>query len=539
MNGIGRREFLVGTAATLAAGGAAATLGAGAPALAQTPRRGGVLRYVPIGDLKILDPIWTTAYITRDHGYMIYDTLFALDEQLQPRPQMVERYTASRDGQRWSFTLRDGLLFHDGQPVTAEDCVVSLQRWGRKDALGKLLLGATARLQATDRKTFVLELKEPFGLVLDALAKPSSNVPFIMPARLAAISENEQVKEPIGSGPYRFVKEEWRPGHEVVYERNPRYVPRSEPPSGAAGGKHVYLDRVVWRYMPDPATAAAALEAGELDFWSFPPLDFVARLEKSPRLTTFVSDPVGLMGMVRPNHLHPPFNDKRARQALLWAVDQRAFLQAAIGQPRYYRPCPSIFMCGGGVPYESAAGAPPGPDLQRARQLMKEAGYDGRPVVVLDPTDRPELHAAALVTRETLRQIGVNVDLQALDWSTLLARRAKTEPPAQGGWNLFATNWIAADLMTPAVNAAIAGTCERAWFGWYCSERMEKLRAEWVRATDAGRRRQLAEEIQRLAHDEVPFVLWGQYVQPQVFSGRVRGVLKFAVPVIWNVWLEA
>ncbi len=531
MGEIGRREFLMITAA-------AAAVTAGGQVAAQAPRRGGVLRYVPIGDLKVIDPIWTTAYITRDHGYMVYDTLFALDASLQPRPQMVDRYTAGRDGMRWSFTLRDGLLFHDGQPVTAADCVASLRRWGRKDPLGRLLLAATGRLEARDRTTFVLELKEPFGLVLDALAKPSSNVPFIMPARLAAVSENEQVKEPIGSGPYRFVTAEWRPGHEVVYERFAQYVPRSEPPSGAAGGKHVYLDRVVWRYMPDPATAAAALEAGELDFWSFPPLDFIARLEKNPRLTTFVADPVGLMGMVRPNHLHPPFNHKKARQALLWAVDQTAYLQAAIGQPQYYRTCPSIFMCGG-VPYEMAAGAPARPDRDRARQLMKEAGYDGRPVVVLDPTDRPELHAAALVTRDTLAQIGVNVDLQAMDWSTLLARRARKEPPAQGGWNVFATNWIAADLMTPAVNAAIGGACDRAWFGWYCSEGMERLRADWVRAADAARRRQLAEDIQRLAYDEVPFVLWGQYVQPQVFSKKVHGVLRFAAPVVWNVWLEA
>ncbi|PYM17452.1 MAG: ABC transporter substrate-binding protein [Candidatus Rokuibacteriota bacterium] len=530
MNEIGRREFLAGASA-------AAALAASGQAAAQTPKRGGTLRYVPIGDLKILDPIWTTAYITRDHGYMVYDTLFAADANLRIQPQMVEKYSASRDQMKWSFTLRDGLQFHDGQPVTAEDCVASLQRWGKKDPLGKLMLAATGKLAATDRKTFVLELKQPFGLVLDALGKPSSNVPFIMPARFAAISEAEQVKDPIGSGPYRFVKDEWRPGHQVVYERNPSYVPRSEPPSGAAGGKHVYLDRVVWRYMPDPATAAAALEAGELDYWASSPIDYVARYEKSPNLTVFVADALGLVGWVRPNHLHPPFNNKKARQALLWMVNQETYLQAAIGQPKYYRTCPGIFMCGG-VPYESAAGAPPRQDLERARQLLKESGYDGHPLVVLDPTDRPELHAAALVTRELLTQIGATVDLQAMDWSTLLARRAKKEPPSQGGWNVFSTNWIAADVMTPAVNAGIAGTCDKAWFGWYCSEKMEALRADWVRATDPARRKQLAEQIQLLAFDEAPFAPWGQYVQPQVFAKKVRGTLKFVTPVMWNVWLE-
>jgi Bacterial extracellular solute-binding proteins, family 5 Middle len=377
MSELTRRDFLAGTA-TLAAGAITS------PALAQTPRRGGTLRFIPIGDLKILDPIWTTAYITRDHAYMIWDTLFATDANLQIKPQMVDKYTVSRDGLKYSFTLRDGLRFHDGQPVTAEDCVVSLIRWGKKDPLGKLMFGATGKLQATDKKTFVLELKEPFGQVLEALGKPSSNVPFIMPARLAALPADEQVKEPIGSGPFKFVKEEWQPGNQVVYARNADYVPRSDPPSGAAGGKHVYLDRVIWRYMPDSATAASALEAGELDYWQFPPADFAAKLGRNPNITTFIADPVGLTGWLRPNHLHPPFNNRKARQALLYMVDQEMYLQAAIGQPKYYRTCPGIFFCGN-VPYESKAGAPrsrPRPPAHEGIGLRRPAG--GRP-----RSDRP------------------------------------------------------------------------------------------------------------------------------------------------------
>jgi peptide/nickel transport system substrate-binding protein len=530
MSDLTRREFLA-TAASSA-------VMLASPARAQAPKRGGILRFIPIGDLKILDPIWTTAYLTRDHGYMIWDTLFATDANLQIKPQMVDKYAVSRDGMKYSFTLRDGLRFHDGQPVTADDCVASILRWGKKDTLGKLMFGATGKFQATDRKTFVLELREPFGLVLDALGKPSSNVPFIMPARLAAISPDEQVKEPIGSGPFRFVKEEWQPGHQVVYAKNQDYVPRREPPSGAAGGKHVYLDRVVWRYMPDSATAASALEAGELDYWQFPPADFVARLEKNPNLTTFISDPVGLTGWLRPNHLHPPFNEKKARQALLHMVDQEMYLQAAIGLPKYYRTCPGLFLCGN-VPYESKVGAPLRPDLERARQLMKESGYDGRPVVVLDPTDRPELHGAALVTRELLMKIGVAVDLQAVDWSTLLARRAKKDPPSAGGWNLFCTNWISADALTPAVNAGIAGGGEKGWFGWSSSAELEKLRMDWMRATDPAKRKRLAEQIQVVAFDEVPYVTWGQYVQPSVYRKTVRGVLQFPANILWNVWLDA
>ena len=530
MRDLTRRQVLAGAAALAAAGLAA-------PARAQTPKRGGTLRFIPIGDLKILDPIWTTAYITRDHGYMVWDTLFATDANLQIKPQMVDTYTVSRDGMKYAFTLRDGLRFHDGAPVTAEDCVASLIRWGKRDTLGKLMFTAVGKLQATDRKSFGLELKEPFGLMLEALGKPSSNVPFIMPARLAATPADDQVKEPIGSGPFKFLKEDWQPGNQVVYARNADYVPRSEPPSGAAGGKHVYLDRVVWRYMPDSATAASALEAGELDYWQFPPADFAARLAKNPAVTTFVGDPVGLVGWLRPNHLHPPFNNKKARQALLYMVDQEMYLQAAIGHPQYYRTCPGIFFCGK-VPYETAAGAPARQDLDRARQLMKEAGYDGKPVVVLDPTDRPELHGAALVTRELLTKIGVNVDLQAVDWSTLLARRASKASPSAGGWNLFSTNWISSDALDPAVNAGVAGGGAGGWFGWSSSAKLESMRLEWIRATDPGRRKQLAEQIQVVAFDEVPFVPWGQYVQPSLYRKNVRGVLHFPAALLWNVWLD-
>ena len=373
MRPLSRRQFVTGTMA----GAAALTLGA---PYVQAQKRGGTLRFIPHADLKVLDPIWTTAYITRNYGYMVYDTLFATDASLQIKPQMVDRFSVSRDHMKYSFTLRDGLKFHDGQPVTAEDCVVSLQRWGKKDPLGKLLMAATGKLQAVDRKTFTLDLAEPFGLVLEALGKPSSNVPFIMPARVAATSENEQVKEAIGSGPYRIVREEWQPGHQVVYARHPGYAPRAEPPSGSTGGKRVAVDRVVWRYIPDQATAAAALEAGEIEWFENPSVDIAARLEQNGALTVAIQDPRGTQGWIRPNHLHPPFNNKKARQALLSMVDQGRYLQSAIGQARYYRTCPALFTCGS--PWESAAGAVK-QDLDRARRLVKESGYDGKPVIVL------------------------------------------------------------------------------------------------------------------------------------------------------------
>jgi peptide/nickel transport system substrate-binding protein len=464
---------------------------------------------------------------------MIFDTLFALDAKLQPRPQMVEKYTVSKDAMKWSFTLRDGLKFHDGAPVTAEDCVASIKRWGARDQVGQLMLKSVAKMAPVNARTFTIDLETPFGLVLDALGKPSASPSFIMPARLAATDPNEQVKEIIGSGPFRFVKDEWQPGNRVVYVKNPDYVPRKEKPSGAAGGKRALVDRVEWRYIPDQATAAAALEAGEVDYWENVPLDFAPRLEKNPDLRVYITDPRGSQGILRPNHLQPPFNNKAARQALLYAVEQPKYMQAVIGNPKYYKACPSVFMCGG-LPYETAIGAPK-PDLERAKRLLKESGYDGRPIVVMDPTDTPYAHGPALVTAEMLRSLGAAVDLQAMDWSTMVQRRAKKDPPAQGGWNIFHTWSTSFDTMTPAVSSVLGGGGDKAWFGWPTSEPIEKLRAQFVRETDAAKRKAIADEVQKIAYEEVLYVPWGQFVVPGAFRKNVHGVVEFGATLLWNI----
>jgi peptide/nickel transport system substrate-binding protein len=374
MNRLSRRQVVGGAVA------AAAAVTLGAPSV-HAQKRGRTLRFVAQADLKIVDPIWNTAYITRNHGYLVYDTLFGTDEQHQIKPQMVDRVTVSADGMTYRFTLRDGLRWHDGQPVRAEDCVESLKRWGKKDHFGQLLMAHTGKLTPVDQKTFTLGLAQRFGPVLDALGKPSSNVPFMMPARIAATSADEQIKEVVGSGPFRFAKDEWQPGTQAVYVRNPEYVPRHEAPSGSTGGKQAHLDQVVWRYIPDPADAADALAAGDVDWWELPPLDFIPKIEQNPALRTFLFDPLGGQGWLRPNHLHPPFNNKKARQALLHMMDQVTYLSWAIGQAKYYRPCYSVFACGG--PYATQAGAEPiiKHDLDRARQLVNldESGRGSTP----------------------------------------------------------------------------------------------------------------------------------------------------------------
>jgi len=523
MNRLSRRRILGGAVA------AAGAVALGAPSV-HAQKRGQTLRFVAQADLKILDPVWTTGYITRNHGYLVYDTLLGTDENLQIKPQMVDHFTVSPDRMKYTFTLRDGLRWHDGQPVRSDDCVESLKRWGKKDRFGGFLLAHTAKIAPVDSKTFSLELGEPFGPVLDALGS-AARPAFMMPARIATTSPDEQIKETVGSGPFKFVQDEWQPGKQAVYVRNPGYVPRHEPPSGSTGGKKAHLDKVIWRYIPDPDAAAEALAAGEVDWWEQPPLNFIQKITQNPALRTFIPDPLGTQGWLRPNHLHPPFSNKKARQALLYMMDQITYLSLAIGPGEYYRACHSDFACKG--PYATRAGAEPlmKPDLAKARQLVKEAGYDGRPVVVVQITDLTFLNYAAIVTRRRLESIGFNVELRPMDWSTNLVVRNRKEPPDKGGWNLIHTWWSAAEVISPPVHFGLSA----AWYGWHNIPQLDKLIAAWLRAADQPKRKAIADEIQKVAFDEVPYVPWGEWDIPTAFRKDVQGILKFTAPVFWNV----
>jgi peptide/nickel transport system substrate-binding protein len=512
---------------------ALASIFLGTPALADGAK---VIRMIPGGDLKIIDPIQNASYISRNHGYMIYDTLFAVDSKGNVKPQMVDTYKVSPDHKKYTFTLRQGLKWHDGAPVTASDCVASIKRWGAKDVSGRLLMAATASLDVVDASTFTLTLKEPFGLVLEALGKPSSNVPFMMPERIAKTDPNQQITDATGSGPFVFKKDEWVPGNKVVYVRNAAYVPRKEPADGLAGGKVVKVDRVEWLYIPDQNTALAALNKGEADIIELPQADFIPGLEKNPDIR-LAADALGNQGWLRPNHLLPPFNDPRARLALQYLVNQEEYLAAA-GFPEKFRVkyCGAYFMCGS--PNDSKAGTEPfrnGQNLEKAKQLLKEAGYKGEKIVVLTPSDPPVQAAAALVTVQNLRKIGVNVDAQAMDWSTLLGRRAKKDPVDKGGWHIFHTYSVGYDVVSPVNNAYLQGTCDAAPAGWSCDPKMEELRMSWARETDPARRKKLTDEIQLRAYEQSPYINFGQFFWPMAYRANLKGLIATGIPVMWNV----
>jgi hypothetical protein len=327
----------------------AAALAFAAPAYAQT-----TLKVTLHSDLKIVDPIWTTALISTHHGNMVYDTLFALDDKLEVKPQMVDKWEVSPDKLTWTFTLRDGLEWHDGQPVTAEDCVASLKRWGARDALGQQLMASVGELKAVDAKTFTMVLKQPFGLVLEALGKPSSTVPFMMPKRVAETDPFKQIDDYTGSGPFIFKKDEWKPGDKIVYVKNTKYKPRAEPPSMLAGGKVVKIDRVEWIAITDPLTAVNALQQGEIDLIEVPVPDLFPMLKADKNITLFGWNALGSQIIMRFNHLHPPFNNLKARQAAMYAIAQEDFLRAQVGNPEIYRVCNAPLVCGS--PYEKSYG---------------------------------------------------------------------------------------------------------------------------------------------------------------------------------------
>ena len=497
-----------------------------------------VLKVKVHADLKNIDPIWTTAYITRNHGYMVYDTLFALDASFNVQPQMAESHSVSDDGLVHTIKLRPGLMWHDGAAVTPADCIASIERWGKRDGMGQQLVAKVASMDVVDSSTFTITLTEPWGLVLQALGKMSSNVPFMMPARHAAVDAFEQVPvdDIIGSGPFKFVKDEWLPGAKVVYAKNTDYVPRSEPASGAAGGKIVNFDRVEWLYIPDDNTAINALISGEVDYLENFEVALVPVLEAADGVKVDVINPQGSQGWMRINHLHPPFDNVKARQALQWMVDQETYLRAIVGKPELFTTCPALFVCD--TPFANDAGSTRimTKDIDKAKALLAEGGYRGEKIVLMHPTDIPTLSAATQVTAQLMREAGINVEVQAMDWSTLTSRRAEDKAPADGGWNVFHTSWIGPDLLNPVANIGVSGGCrEKAWFGWPCDAKIESLRAKFAATTDAAQQKVIAIEIQALANELVTYIPLGQYTTPIAYRDNISGIIKAPVMFLWNV----
>jgi peptide/nickel transport system substrate-binding protein len=516
---------------TLAALALAAALSASSPADAKT------ITAVMHSDLRVIDPGITTAYITRDHGYMVYDTLLAEDANFKIQPQMAE-WKVSDDKLTYTLTLRDGLKWHDGAPVTAEDCVASLKRWGKNDGMGQKLMDFTASLEATDAKTITLKLKEPYGLVLESIGKPSSLVPFMMPKRLAETPPGQQIKEQIGSGPFKFVQAEFQPGVKAVYEKNKDYVPRKEPPSWTSGGKVVKVDRVEWITMADAQTAVNALQSGDIDFMENPAWDILPVLAANNELKVETLNKLGFQTLGRMNFLYPPFDNVKVRRAAFMAMNQKDVLDALVGNPEYYKVCGAVFVCD--TPLASDVGSESlvkGNGMAEAKKLLAESGYDGTPVVLMAPGDVVTLRAQPIVTAQLLRDAGFKVDVQATDWQTVVTRRASQKPPKEGGWNIFFTNWVGADVVNPVANVSVGGRGKNGgWFGWPEDAKVEAMRDAFARSSSPEEQKKIAAEIQKENYDQVIYIPLGQFLIPSAWRKSLTGVLDGpATPIFWNI----
>ena len=498
---------------------------------------GKTLQVVKAGDLRVFDPIWTTANITGDHGAMIYDTLFGLDENFKAQGQMVGRWGISDDKKTYTFELRDGLGWHDGTAVTAADCVASIRRWGQVDAGGQLVMARAQDISKKDDKTFQITLKEPFALLVDVLAKLSTPCLFVMREKDASRPGTEQVTDNIGSGPFIFNKDLAKPGVSFTYDRNPKYVPRSEAPSGMAGGKIAKVERIVWQNISDSQTGMAALQSGEIDYLERLPMDLLAVLEADPNIKVDVLNKGGDDAYIRMNFLQKPFDNVKARQAMLHLVDQEAFMRAAFGDPRFFKPLKSLFGNNTTISNDENIGwFKPGGDIEKAKQLFKESGYAGEPVVILQPTNSPWQDNASQFLASVLRKAGVNAQLAPSDWGGVVTRRAKKTPISEGGWSIFITLDSDYSHGEPLTTSFLLASGEKAWYGWPKDDQYEALRAKYADAASLDDRKALARQMQARWWDFVGAVYIGARQTPVAYRKNITGFIGIPEVIpMWNV----
>jgi peptide/nickel transport system substrate-binding protein len=501
---------------------------AGAAVLA-TPNIGrsearSALTFAPQADLASLDPVWTTADITRNFSLAVHDTLYAFDAEFNVQPQMAAGHTMSDDGKQWDIMLRDGLKFHDGAPVLARDCVATIQRWGKRDSMGTALMARADEVSAPSDKTIRFRLRTPFQLLTSALAQVNCA---IMPERLAKTDANTQITEAVGCGPFKYVAAERVAGQRVVFEKNRDYIPRdSGTPSFNAGPKIVYFDRVVWNFVPDPATAAAALQSGEVDWWENPSIDLVPRLKSDDNLVVTVKDTTGEIGCLRFNQLYPPFDKPAVRRAVVSAIDQKDVITAFAGAvPELMKVNVGLFVPGTPLANDVGTEITHGPkDYAKIKQDLAAAGYNGEKVTVLAATTFPSIWAEASVATDVLQKIGMNVDLVALEWGAVVSRRASKEPPDHGGWNIFYTYLGGFGNISPGPNIAIRGSGANAWFGWPTDPEMEALRDQWFAAPDLASQQKICREMQAHFWQNPAYVPLGMYDQPTAFHKYLTDV---------------
>ena len=520
---IRRRIFTAGVAALLAA-----------PSISRSATNA-PLKFIPQSDLTILDPIVTTVYTARNHGYMVFDTLFGMDSAYQIQPQMLEGFSVEDDGKLWKLTLREGLLWHDGEKVLARDCVASIRRWAPRDGIGALLMARTDELSAVDDRTIQFRLKKPFHILPYALGKISTPMCAMMPERLARTDAFKAVSEMVGSGPFRFKADEWVSGSLAVYTKFERYQPRQDISTGwTAGGKVVHFERVEWHVSPDDGTSASAMQTGEMDWWELPTSDLLPMLKKSGKIRAEIKDRNGTLGFMKMNNLQPPFNNAAIRRALLGAVVQSDYMTAIAGEdPSMWRAGVGIFTPGTDMATDAGMDVLNSPrNMAKVRAAIKDAGYSNEKTVLLAPTDPHYRKAMSDVGAAMLKDAGFNLDVQSMDWGTAIERRENKQPVDKGGWSALFTTANGLDMQTPLLHF-LRTTGEKAWFGWTNSPRIEELRAAWLDAPDLAAQKKIAADIQLQCWIDVPHLPIGIWYQPMAWQSSIDGIPD-GFPLFWG-----
>jgi peptide/nickel transport system substrate-binding protein len=515
--------------------GAAATAGAmHKPAIAQRASAR-VLRLVPHADLANFDPIWNTAYIARNAGLLVWDTLYGVDAKLQVKRQMVEAEEVSDDELTWTFRLRPGLKFHDGEKVLARDAVASINRWAAREPMGQMIKANEDEFSAVDDRTFRWRLKRPFPKMLLALGKIGAPCCFVMPTRIAATDPFKQIDEYVGSGPMRFARSEWVPGAKAVFERFDGYAPRQEPASWLSGGKRIEAERVEWITIADPATAAAALQNGEIDWLELPLADLVPTLQKNRNVAVGIQDPLGLVATLFFNHLHPPFNDVRARRAIMMAINQEDYMRAYLDDDKLWKRLPGYFTPGTPLYNEEGGEILKGPrNMDAAKRLLAESGYAGEPIVSMAAQDNPMHKACGDVTADVLTRLGIKVDYAAVDWGTVIARRAQKSPPNRGGWHMFHTLFYGVDFVDPT-NKQLRANGDKASFGWPTIPEVEAEIAAWYDAKTFDEEKQISRRLNKVAFDNAIYLPLGWYLRHFAWRKNVSGIVQGPLPFFWGV----
>ncbi len=521
-----RRHFLQ------ASGAAAATLAA--PQVNAQTARAKTLRVVPLTALFSLDTVFNTSLVTTNHGYAVYDTLFGLNNKREIKPQMAEGHTVSDDGRVYTIRLREGLKFHNGEPVRAQDCIQSLKRWAGRETFGQTVAQFVDVWGVKDDRTLEIKLTRPVPIFLEAIGRGSASVPFIMPEHIAKTDPFKQITEAIGSGPFKWLAGEFSAGSFAAYAKNTDYVPRAEPAEWTSGGKVAHFDRVEWRAIPEPATAAAALLAGEIDWYEQVQPDLIPQLRRGD-VTIGSANPTGFNGILRFNHLQAPFNNVKLRRAVMMAVNQSDYMASITGNdPTAFNDCKAMFPCGTTYGLETGKALMAG-DLARAKAMVKEAGYNNEKIVILSPADVPTIGPMGDVTYDLLKQMGLNVELAAVDWATLTQRRASKEPVEKGGWSIFHTWSPSLIISTPVEHFPMRGLGAKGWAGWYEDEAMETMTRDWTVATSAADQTRIAAEIQARAFEQVPYVLCGQFQIRTAYRKYLTGLIEGGAAYMWNI----